>query len=53
MNTTFCPEDFNTKEHLGGLGVDGREILKYNLEKHIIKWTGLNRLRTGYSGGFL
>jgi hypothetical protein len=47
-------EKMKSRDHLEQFGVDKRMILKWILKKQCVKvWTGITRIRIGYSGGLL
>jgi hypothetical protein len=53
-NTKFWSENFKGRGHLEELGVGGRIMLDWLLEKCGVKlWSGCNWLRIGTSGGLL
>jgi len=52
MYTKFWSENLEGKDHSGRLGIDGKVILEWILEKQIGKvWTGFIWFRIGISGG--
>jgi len=53
VHTGFWWGNLRGKDHLEGLGVDGRIILKGIFKKWDEAWPGLICLRIGTSGGFL
>jgi hypothetical protein len=54
MCTKFWPEILKGRDHLADVGVDGRIIFEWILEKLDGKvWTGYIWLMTGISGGVL
>jgi hypothetical protein len=55
MHTGFCWENLRKREYLEDPGVDGRIILKLNIEKWNGEgvWTGSIWLRMGTDGGLL
>jgi hypothetical protein len=47
-------EKFEARDHLRGLGIDGRIMLKWMLKKQGVKvWTAFNRFKIGSTGGLL
>jgi hypothetical protein len=54
MHTKFWPEKLQRRDHLEGMGVGGRIILAWVLEKQGgKKWTKVMLLTIGISGGFV
>jgi len=51
VHTAFWWENPRERDHLGGLGVCGRVILKCIFKKRDVVWTGLIWLRIGAGGG--
>jgi hypothetical protein len=52
--TPFKSENLKRRSHVGVPGVDKRIILKLILNKYGVRvWTGFNRLKIKFSGGFL
>jgi hypothetical protein len=52
MHTKFWSEYLKERDHLEDIGVDGRIILKWVLEKRcVMMWTGFIWLSVGSNGG--